>query len=46
VQGAVRTPEELAQRVRQYADAGFTDVVIDPTIPDLTQVDRLADAVL
>jgi alkanesulfonate monooxygenase SsuD/methylene tetrahydromethanopterin reductase-like flavin-dependent oxidoreductase (luciferase family) len=46
VQAAVRTPEQLRDRVRQFADAGFTDLVIDPTIPDLAQVDRLADAVL
>lgn len=46
VQAAVRTQEQLRDRVRQFADAGFTDLVIDPTIPTLDQVDRLADAVL
>jgi alkanesulfonate monooxygenase SsuD/methylene tetrahydromethanopterin reductase-like flavin-dependent oxidoreductase (luciferase family) len=45
-QGAARTPEQVAQRVRQFADAGFTDLVLDPTIARLDQVDRLADAVL
>ena len=34
------------ERVRQFADAGFTDLVLDPTIPSLDQVDRLADVVL
>jgi len=45
LQGATRTPEQIAERVRQFADVGFTDVVIDPTIPSLDQVDRLADVV-
>jgi alkanesulfonate monooxygenase SsuD/methylene tetrahydromethanopterin reductase-like flavin-dependent oxidoreductase (luciferase family) len=46
VQAAAKTPEQVAERVRQFADAGFTDLVIDPAIPTLDQVDRLADAVL
>jgi alkanesulfonate monooxygenase SsuD/methylene tetrahydromethanopterin reductase-like flavin-dependent oxidoreductase (luciferase family) len=46
VQGAARTPEQVVERVRQFADAGFTDLVLDPTVPSLDQVDRLADAVL
>jgi len=46
VRGAARTPQEIAERVRQFADAGFTDLVLDPTVPSLDQVDRLADAVL
>jgi hypothetical protein len=46
VQAAARTPEQITERVRQFADAGFTDLVLDPTIPSLDQVDRLADVVL
>jgi alkanesulfonate monooxygenase SsuD/methylene tetrahydromethanopterin reductase-like flavin-dependent oxidoreductase (luciferase family) len=46
VQGAARTPEQIVDRVRQFTDAGFTDFVIDPTVPSLDQVDLLADAVL
>jgi alkanesulfonate monooxygenase SsuD/methylene tetrahydromethanopterin reductase-like flavin-dependent oxidoreductase (luciferase family) len=46
VRGAARTPGDIRERVRQFADAGFTDLVLDPTIPSLDQVDRLADAVL
>jgi alkanesulfonate monooxygenase SsuD/methylene tetrahydromethanopterin reductase-like flavin-dependent oxidoreductase (luciferase family) len=46
VQAAARTPEQISERVRQFADAGFTDLVLDPTIPSLDQVDRLADVVL
>jgi alkanesulfonate monooxygenase SsuD/methylene tetrahydromethanopterin reductase-like flavin-dependent oxidoreductase (luciferase family) len=46
VGAAARTPEQVTERVRQFADAGFTDLVLDPTVPSLDQVDRLADAVL
>ena len=46
VQNAARTPGEITDRVRQFADAGFTDLVLDPTVPSLDQVDRLGDAVL
>jgi alkanesulfonate monooxygenase SsuD/methylene tetrahydromethanopterin reductase-like flavin-dependent oxidoreductase (luciferase family) len=46
VQGAARTPADVQERVRRFADAGFTDLVLDPTVPSLDQVDRLADAVL
>ncbi len=44
--GAVRTPAAAASLVRAYADAGVTELVLDPTIADLSEVDRLADAVL
>jgi alkanesulfonate monooxygenase SsuD/methylene tetrahydromethanopterin reductase-like flavin-dependent oxidoreductase (luciferase family) len=44
--GAARTPEAITQRVRQFADAGFTELALDPTIPDLAEIDRLADIVL
>ena len=43
---AARTPEQIAERVRQFADAGLTDLVLDPTVPSLDQVDRLAGIVL
>ncbi|HST66187.1 MAG TPA: LLM class flavin-dependent oxidoreductase [Mycobacteriales bacterium] len=46
VTNAVRTPEEARQRARDFADAGFTELMFDPAVPDLDQVDRLADAVL
>jgi len=46
VGNAVRTPEDARTRVRQFADAGFTEVLLDPTIPSLDQIDRVADAVL
>ena len=44
--GAARTPEAITLRVRQFADAGLTDLVLDPTVPDLAEVDRLADILL
>jgi alkanesulfonate monooxygenase SsuD/methylene tetrahydromethanopterin reductase-like flavin-dependent oxidoreductase (luciferase family) len=43
---AVRTPEAAKELVERYAAVGFTEVVFDPTIGNLNQVDRLADAVL
>ena len=46
VRAAARTPAEIQDRVRRFADAGFTDLVLDPAVPALDQVDRLADAVL
>jgi alkanesulfonate monooxygenase SsuD/methylene tetrahydromethanopterin reductase-like flavin-dependent oxidoreductase (luciferase family) len=46
VGNAIRTPAEASERVRQFADAGFTDVVLDAAVPRLDQIDRLADAVL
>lgn len=46
VANAVRTPAEAAQRARDFAAAGFTDLVFDPTLATPDQVDRLADAVL
>jgi hypothetical protein len=32
--------------VRKFADAGVTELYLDPTTSDLEQVDRLADVVL
>jgi len=40
---AARDRATLRAAVREYADAGFTDVVLSPTLADLDQVDRLAD---
>lgn len=44
--GALRNPEAIQGAVKAYADAGVTELYLDPTTPDLNQVDRLADAVL
>jgi alkanesulfonate monooxygenase SsuD/methylene tetrahydromethanopterin reductase-like flavin-dependent oxidoreductase (luciferase family) len=43
---AVRTPEAAKRIVEDYAGVGVTELVFDPTIAALDQVDRLADAVL
>jgi alkanesulfonate monooxygenase SsuD/methylene tetrahydromethanopterin reductase-like flavin-dependent oxidoreductase (luciferase family) len=45
-QSAVSTPEQASAAVRAFADAGFTELVFDPTVAALDEVDRLADAVL
>lgn len=43
---AVRSPEQARETVRAFADIGVTEVVFDPTVAALDEVDRLADAVL
>ena len=44
--GAVRSPQAAAATARAFADIGITELVFDPTIASLDEVDRLADAVL
>jgi len=44
--GALRTPEAIQGAVKAYADAGATELYLDPTTCDLDQLDRLADVVL
>jgi alkanesulfonate monooxygenase SsuD/methylene tetrahydromethanopterin reductase-like flavin-dependent oxidoreductase (luciferase family) len=46
VESAVRTPEQARAIVRDFADAGITELVINPTVAAPDEVDRLADAVL
>jgi alkanesulfonate monooxygenase SsuD/methylene tetrahydromethanopterin reductase-like flavin-dependent oxidoreductase (luciferase family) len=41
-----RTPEALRDTVKRFEDAGFSELIFDPTIPTIEQVDLLADAVL
>lgn len=41
----LRDPQTIAQTVRAFDDAGFDELVLDPTLPEPEQVDRLADAV-
>jgi len=43
---AVRTPQAARDTVRAFESVGVTELVFDPTVPDLAEVDRLADAVL
>jgi len=41
-----RTAEAAGERIAGFAELGFDELVFFPTIPDLSQVDLLADAVL
>ena len=44
-QGAARTPADIVTRVRAYEDAGIDELLLDPTVPNVDQVDRAADIV-
>ena len=46
VESAVRTPQAAKETVRAFADAGITELLFDPTVASVDEVDRLADAVL
>lgn len=41
-----RTPEAIRERVKAFEDTGIDELILDPTVGDLDQVDRLADIVL
>jgi alkanesulfonate monooxygenase SsuD/methylene tetrahydromethanopterin reductase-like flavin-dependent oxidoreductase (luciferase family) len=44
--GASRTPEAVKETADAFEAAGVDELIFDPTVADLDQVDRLADAVL
>ena len=44
--GASRTPEAVKETADAFEAAGLDELIFDPTVADLDQVDRLADAVL
>ncbi len=44
-EGLLTTPQSIVQFVRGYQDAGCDELVLFPTVPDLTQLDRLADVI-
>jgi alkanesulfonate monooxygenase SsuD/methylene tetrahydromethanopterin reductase-like flavin-dependent oxidoreductase (luciferase family) len=46
VEGALRSPDAVRNAVKAFEDVGVTELVLDPTLPSLDEVDRLADAVL
>jgi alkanesulfonate monooxygenase SsuD/methylene tetrahydromethanopterin reductase-like flavin-dependent oxidoreductase (luciferase family) len=46
VESAIRSPQAVKDVARAFADVGVTELVFDPTIASLDEVDRLADAVL
>jgi len=43
---ALRTPQAIRDAVKGFADVGFTELYLDPTVASLEQLDRLADVVL
>jgi alkanesulfonate monooxygenase SsuD/methylene tetrahydromethanopterin reductase-like flavin-dependent oxidoreductase (luciferase family) len=43
---ALRTPNTVRAAARAFADVGVTELVFDPTIPSVEEVDRLADVLL
>jgi alkanesulfonate monooxygenase SsuD/methylene tetrahydromethanopterin reductase-like flavin-dependent oxidoreductase (luciferase family) len=44
--GASRTPQAVKETAAAFEAAGVDELIFDPTVADLDQVDRLADAVL
>jgi len=42
---APRTPEAVRERAKAFEQLGVDELVFDPTVADLDQVDLLADAV-
>jgi len=44
-EGALRTPAAIRDAIKQFEDAGFTELYLDPTVASLEQIDRLADVV-
>jgi alkanesulfonate monooxygenase SsuD/methylene tetrahydromethanopterin reductase-like flavin-dependent oxidoreductase (luciferase family) len=46
VESALRTPQAIRDTVAAFADVGVTELMLDPTVPSVDQVDRLADIVL
>jgi alkanesulfonate monooxygenase SsuD/methylene tetrahydromethanopterin reductase-like flavin-dependent oxidoreductase (luciferase family) len=45
-QGAARSDDDLRARQAAYAEMGVDELIWDPSVADLDQVDRLADVVL
>jgi alkanesulfonate monooxygenase SsuD/methylene tetrahydromethanopterin reductase-like flavin-dependent oxidoreductase (luciferase family) len=45
-EGALRSDTSIRDAVRQFEDAGATELYFDPTVASLEQLDRLADIVL
>jgi alkanesulfonate monooxygenase SsuD/methylene tetrahydromethanopterin reductase-like flavin-dependent oxidoreductase (luciferase family) len=41
--GLLTSPQAVAQFMRGYQDAGCDELVLFPTVPDITQLDRLAE---
>jgi len=41
-----KTPDQLREAARKYEDHGFDELFVDPTLADLTEIDRAAEALL
>jgi alkanesulfonate monooxygenase SsuD/methylene tetrahydromethanopterin reductase-like flavin-dependent oxidoreductase (luciferase family) len=46
VEGAARSAQAAKEIVQRFDDVGVTELVFIPTVPNVEEVDRLADAVL
>jgi hypothetical protein len=46
VEGLLKSPDALRSMAQRYQDLGVGEMVVFPALPELDQVDRLADAVL
>jgi alkanesulfonate monooxygenase SsuD/methylene tetrahydromethanopterin reductase-like flavin-dependent oxidoreductase (luciferase family) len=46
VEGAARGQDDVRARLRAFEETGIDELIFDPTVPSLDQVDLLADAVL
>jgi hypothetical protein len=44
--GALRGPDAISNARQAYEDAGVDELILDPTVADISQVERLADLVL
>lgn len=44
-EGAARTPAAVQDTIKHFEDAGVDELILDPTVSDLDQVNRLADVV-
>jgi len=42
---AHRSPEAVREAVAAFEAAGVDELILDPTVPDVSQVDLLAEAV-
>jgi alkanesulfonate monooxygenase SsuD/methylene tetrahydromethanopterin reductase-like flavin-dependent oxidoreductase (luciferase family) len=44
--GTPRSPEDVRTTASRFEEAGVDELIFDPTVADLEQVDRLADVML
>jgi hypothetical protein len=45
-QYAPRTPDQLRETAKRFEDAGVDELFVDPTLADLAEIDRAAEALL